>query len=58
MIASAVAESGALLGFATGWDTVGIWLGLLIGLATTALLLLRRFNQGVERLHGVATAHP
>ncbi|KOG43267.1 MATE family efflux transporter [Streptomyces resistomycificus] len=44
-----------LLGFATGWETIGIWLGLLIGLATTALLLLRRFNRGV-RLRGTATA--
>lgn len=44
-----------LLGFATGWDTVGIWLGLLTGLATTALLLLRRFNKGV-RLRNAATA--
>ncbi|KND43000.1 MATE family efflux transporter [Streptomyces stelliscabiei] len=37
-----------LLGFTTGWDTTGIWLGLLTGLATTALLLLRRFNRGVR----------
>jgi MATE family multidrug resistance protein len=44
-----------LLGFATGWDTVGIWLGLLTGLATTALLLLRRFNKGVS-LRNAATA--
>ncbi|MFJ8504233.1 MATE family efflux transporter [Streptomyces avermitilis] len=47
--------AAALLGFAAGWDTVGIWLGLLIGLATTALLLLRRFNRGVG-LQGAATA--
>ncbi|MFF6807494.1 MATE family efflux transporter [Streptomyces sp. NPDC012616] len=50
--------AAALLGFATGWDTVGIWLGLLAGLATTAVLLLRRFDRGVGRLYGVATATP
>lgn len=33
-----------LLAFALGLDTVGIWLGLLTGLAATALLLLRRYN--------------
>ncbi|WP_406201215.1 MATE family efflux transporter [Streptomyces europaeiscabiei] len=47
--------AAALLGFATGWDTIGIWLGLLTGLATTALLLLRRFNRGI-RLHVAPTA--
>lgn len=41
--------AAAVLGFAAGWDTVGIWLGLLIGLATTAVLLLRRFGRGVEQ---------
>ncbi|WP_319767845.1 hypothetical protein [Streptomyces europaeiscabiei] len=40
--------AAALLGFATGWDTIGIWLGRLTGLATTALLLLRRFNRGIR----------
>ncbi|MFF3816224.1 MATE family efflux transporter [Streptomyces bluensis] len=45
--------AAALLGFATGWDTIGIWLGLLTGLATTATLLLRRFNQGVGS-HGAS----
>ncbi|MER5959876.1 MATE family efflux transporter [Streptomyces longhuiensis] len=33
-----------LLAYALNLDTVGIWLGLLTGLATTALLLLRRYN--------------
>ncbi|OCC11973.1 MATE family efflux transporter [Streptomyces sp. PTY087I2] len=33
-----------LLAYALGLDTLGIWLGLLTGLATTALLLLRRYN--------------
>ncbi|MER6154208.1 MATE family efflux transporter [Streptomyces sp. NPDC001868] len=50
--------AAALLGFGTGWDTVGIWLGLLTGLATTALLLLRRFGQGVERRREAALVTP
>ncbi|MFD5751386.1 MATE family efflux transporter [Streptomyces sp. NPDC127033] len=33
-----------LLAYALNLDTVGIWLGLLTGLAATALLLLRRYN--------------
>ncbi|MFE7335093.1 MATE family efflux transporter [Streptomyces griseus] len=33
-----------LLAYALGLDTLGIWLGLLIGLAATALLLLRRYD--------------
>jgi MATE family multidrug resistance protein len=32
-----------LMGKATGHDTVGVWIGLLIGLAATATLLLRRY---------------
>ncbi|MFI9344879.1 MATE family efflux transporter [Streptomyces sp. NPDC052773] len=40
----------ALLGFVAGLDTLGIWLGLLTGLATTAVLLLRRFDRGIGRL--------
>ncbi|MDX3727402.1 MATE family efflux transporter [Streptomyces caniscabiei] len=42
--------AATLLGLATGLDTLGIWLGLLTGLATTAVLLLRRYNQGIARL--------
>jgi hypothetical protein len=42
--------AAALLGLAIGLDTLGIWLGLLTGLATTAVLLLRRFNRGLGRL--------
>jgi MATE family multidrug resistance protein len=30
-------------------DTLGIWLGLPTGLATTGVLLLRRFDQGLGR---------
>ncbi|GAA1163430.1 MATE family efflux transporter [Streptomyces hebeiensis] len=33
-----------LLAYALDLDTVGIWLGLLTGLAATAILLLRRYN--------------
>ncbi|MEV0375223.1 MATE family efflux transporter [Streptomyces sp. NPDC050636] len=34
-----------LLASPLGLDTLGIWLGLLTGLATTAVLLLRRYNR-------------
>ncbi|WP_373300563.1 MATE family efflux transporter [Streptomyces hiroshimensis] len=37
-----------LLGYAAGLDTLGIWLGLLTGLATTAILLLRRYGSGLR----------
>jgi MATE family multidrug resistance protein len=42
--------AAALLGFVAGLDTLGIWVGLLTGLATTAVLLLRRFGRGIGRL--------
>ncbi|MDT0567173.1 MATE family efflux transporter [Streptomyces sp. DSM 3412] len=42
--------AAALLGLALGLDTLGIWLGLLTGLATTAVLLLRRFDRAVGLL--------
>ncbi|MFG2957942.1 MATE family efflux transporter [Streptomyces sp. NPDC048291] len=42
--------AAALLGFAAGLDTLGIWLGLLTGLAATAVLLLRRFGRLVNGL--------
>ncbi|MGW4698884.1 MATE family efflux transporter [Streptomyces sp. NPDC004285] len=41
-----------LFAYALGLDTLGIWLGLLTGLAATALLLLRRYNTAL------ATAQP
>ncbi|MCX5197428.1 MATE family efflux transporter [Streptomyces sp. NBC_00249] len=44
-----------LLAYALGLDTLGIWLGLLTGLATTALLLLRRYARSLD---GHARAHP
>ncbi|MGW4732142.1 MATE family efflux transporter [Streptomyces shenzhenensis] len=48
--------AAALFGFAAGLDTFGIWIGLLTGLAITALLLLRRFRQRVDRLPSEVTA--
>ncbi|MFC9243125.1 MATE family efflux transporter [Streptomyces sp. NPDC057136] len=36
-----------LLAYPLGLDTLGIWLGLLTGLATTAVLLLRQYNRGL-----------
>ncbi|MDT0346951.1 MATE family efflux transporter [Streptomyces litchfieldiae] len=36
-----------LLAHAAGLDTTGVWLGLLTGLAATALLLLRRYHRGL-----------
>ncbi|MFD6330332.1 MATE family efflux transporter [Streptomyces niveus] len=38
-----------LLAHALGLGTLGIWLGLLTGLATTAVLLLRRYTQSLAR---------
>ncbi|MGP3989800.1 MATE family efflux transporter [Streptomyces sp. 3N207] len=37
-----------LLAFAAGFDTLGIWLGLLAGLAATAVLLLRRYGTALN----------
>ncbi|MFI1780580.1 MATE family efflux transporter [Streptomyces rubiginosohelvolus] len=37
-----------LFAYALGLDTLGIWLGLLTGLAATALLLLRRYNTALS----------
>ncbi|WP_031067358.1 hypothetical protein [Streptomyces sp. NRRL F-5527] len=45
-----------LIGLPAAWvfgqladlETVGVWLGLLTGLAATALLLLRRYNQALS----------
>jgi len=34
---------GYLLGFKLGWGGEGVWLGLVVGLTTAAVLLLRRF---------------
>ncbi|WP_328874817.1 MATE family efflux transporter [Streptomyces sp. NBC_00287] len=37
-----------LFGELAGWDTVGVWLGLLTGLAATAVLLLRRYQRALS----------
>ncbi|MEC4019844.1 MATE family efflux transporter [Streptomyces sp. H27-D2] len=46
-----------LLAYAAGLDTLGIWLGLLTGLATTAILLLRRYTRSLNQREA-ATALP
>ncbi|MET4921681.1 MATE family efflux transporter [Streptomyces sp. PSRA5] len=43
-----------LLAGALGLDTLGIWLGLLTGLATTAVLLLRRYTRSLDRREAAA----
>ncbi|MFE2142925.1 MATE family efflux transporter [Streptomyces sp. NPDC059456] len=45
-----------LLAYALGLDTLGIWLGLLTGLAATALLLLRRYSHSLTRRERAHTA--
>ncbi|MDO0937847.1 MATE family efflux transporter [Streptomyces sp. DG2A-72] len=37
-----------IFGSLAGWDTVGVWLGLLTGLAATAILLLRRYSRALS----------
>lgn len=41
---------GTLLGFYFGLKTIGIWIGLLIGLATLAISLLIRFNRKSKKI--------
>ncbi|MFB9593654.1 MATE family efflux transporter [Streptomyces racemochromogenes] len=43
-----------LLAYALGLDVLGIWLGLLTGLATTAVLLLRRYSASLSLRAGAA----
>jgi MATE family multidrug resistance protein len=43
-------STGAALGFAFGRGAVGLWLGLALGLAATAILLTLRFHRQVKRL--------
>lgn len=51
----AVGLPAAWLGaYPLGLDTVGIWLGLLTGLATTAVLLLRRYSASLTARTAVA----
>ncbi|OEJ41546.1 MATE family efflux transporter [Streptomyces agglomeratus] len=45
-----------LLARPLGLDTLGIWLGLLTGLATTAVLLLRRYSSSLAARSGTHSA--
>ncbi|MFD5101207.1 MATE family efflux transporter [Streptomyces albidochromogenes] len=45
-----------LLARPLGLDTLGIWLGLLTGLATTAVLLLRRYSSSLAARSGTRSA--
>lgn len=36
--------SGYVLGFIVGWDAVGVWIGLTLGLASSTFLMLGRFR--------------
>ncbi|MET9951758.1 MATE family efflux transporter [Streptomyces sp. NPDC006339] len=45
-----------ILGHFTGLDTTGVWLGLITGLAATALLLLRRYHRGLAARAAAPTA--
>ncbi|MEV7777611.1 MATE family efflux transporter [Kitasatospora sp. NPDC088351] len=45
-----------LLAYPLGGDTLGLWFGLLIGLATTAVLLLRRYGRALTARAGAAPA--
>ncbi|MFG2918818.1 MATE family efflux transporter [Kitasatospora sp. NPDC048298] len=44
-----------ILAYPLGGETRGLWLGLLLGLATTAILLLRRYNQALTGKARAAT---
>ncbi|MEV6783463.1 MATE family efflux transporter [Streptomyces sp. NPDC051098] len=46
--------ASGLLAYAAGLDTLGIWLGLLTGLATTAILLLRRYTRSLNEREAAA----
>ncbi|MBP0450792.1 MATE family efflux transporter [Kitasatospora sp. RG8] len=45
-----------LLAYPLGGDTRGLWLGLLVGLATTAVLLLRRYGRALTAKDAAAPA--
>jgi MATE family multidrug resistance protein len=42
--------SGYLLGFQFGWEGVGLWWGLVLGLTTAAVLLSGRFARQINRI--------
>ncbi|MFI0728397.1 MATE family efflux transporter [Streptomyces sp. NPDC021225] len=48
--------SAWLLAYALGLETIGIWLGLLTGLAATAILLLRRYSAALTAAQPLTTA--
>lgn len=51
--------SGTVLAFVFGWGGRGLWIGLVLALATAAVLLLARFNwlsKGVRRSRGTMPA--
>ncbi|GAA4983598.1 hypothetical protein GCM10023205_61820 [Yinghuangia aomiensis] len=48
--------ASCVFAFGFGWDTVGLWLRLLVGLAATAALLMRAFDAGVSRLAAASAA--
>ncbi|MFT6786263.1 MAG: MATE family multidrug resistance protein, partial [Dinoroseobacter sp.] len=37
------APAGYVFGFTLGWGAVGVWVGLVVGLAVAAILLMVRF---------------
>ena len=43
-------SSGYVFGFVLGWGASGLWWGLVVGLATAAMLLLRRFRRRTRLL--------
>ncbi|MFK0043529.1 hypothetical protein ACIQU4_05385 [Streptomyces sp. NPDC090741] len=45
-----------LFAYPPGGEARGLWLGLLIGLATTALLLLRRYGRALNQTAPVLAA--
>ena len=47
--------SGYLLGFRLGWEGVGLWWGLVLGLTTAAVLLSWRFARQIKGLLSGAT---
>ncbi|MFD8780942.1 MATE family efflux transporter [Kitasatospora sp. NPDC059599] len=47
-----------LLAYPLGGDTRGLWLGLLLGLATTAVLLLRRYDLALTAKAATAATAP
>ncbi len=47
---------GWLLGAVSGAAAVGVWIGLLTGLATTAVLLLRRYARALAALTPAPTS--